>query len=908
MRNTTIIPSRRYQENGKGLFLVRELKSSISLWFERWFLSTNAKDILRRDGTIWQCIAKDLLSSCVHYWSNLSRAISPNEAKSWVLVDSRTPISTNASIGCTACWIQIEETWTWVNHHYKTGQLASCDGYYIHEGTRVAGLNYIESTGTHYFPTPVQMADHFDIFIKAKNYKVMNKDGLYLKAGTSEMSYNDSPGHLQKWIVNDQITSKPNEPELICRDGGKIIEKANAWSNVQDTGHSEVLTTKPQTLKSGQNSILLSRTYLLLNLRAEPCYARDRYYCTYRKDIISKEWTANWRIIEMKVRKDQMKLVELANKTGNTKNADVMKLQKLLVLNKHFRMLAVQRVLTNKGSRTAGVDKIILTEDREKWEVVEWMRKIILDSCNYKAYPVKRVYISKAYGKQRPLGIPTIQDRCLQALINLVLEPLVEMTSDRHSYGFRKYRSTKMALGALRVNLRSAEEYYDKYALDADIKGFFDNISHEWLLQNVPLETSLKPILQSWLKAGFIHKKEWSEPTDSGTPQGGIISPTLANFTLNGLEATVDKAVKEAYNVKKRGMKKNSKGNVLPGFLSSQLFTVRFADDFIILARSKTMIKNVIKPCVERFLEERAIWLSDEKTKIVSIRDGEKLNFLGYTFQYLEQIRPKYRLFHARQNQEAITCYPQKDKQKNFAHKLRTLFEKNYNLTAYSLISKINPIIRGWAQYFNLGQSFKARNDINHLLYQLVWKWALHKHPRWGRIKIARRYFLKDKNTRRNIWENTDRKTGNTNKWVFRGVTHDESAFKESLGGKSIEMVNPTQVVATISPKQYRIPKGLEVVHAYHPEYEKLIEFNTKLSIKSLELNQTNKIKLLIKQKGRCDICGETLLNDKGEFLYDGSTNIHHKQMRSKGGVKSKLANLALVHVDCHIRHHRESN
>ena len=118
-------------------------------------------------------------------------------------------------------------------------------------------------------------------------------------------------------------------------------------------------------------------------------------------------------------------------------------------------------------------------------------------------------------------------------------------------------------------------------------------------------------------------------------------------------------------------------------------------------------------------------------------------------------------------------------------------------------------------------------------------------------------------------------------------------------------MVNPTQIVATISPKQYRIRRGLELIHAYHPEFEKLIDFNTEMGIKSLKMNQTNKIKLLIKQKGKCDICGETLLNEGGEFMYDGTTNIHHQQMRSKGGAKSKLANLALVHEDCHIRHHR---
>jgi RNA-directed DNA polymerase len=139
----------------------------------------------------------------------------------------------------------------------------------------------------------------------------------------------------------------------------------------------------------------------------------------------------------------------------------------------------------------------------------------------------------------------------------------------------------------------------------------------------------------------------------------------------------------------------NSKGNVLHGFLSTNLFTVRFADDFIILARSRKMIEEVIRPSVDLFLKERGLWLSDEKTKIISIREGDKLEFLGYTFQYMKKIEPKYKLFHDRQNREAISCYPQRIKYENFVHKLRLLFERSYNLTSYTLISKVNPIIRG---------------------------------------------------------------------------------------------------------------------------------------------------------------------------------------------------------------------
>ena len=910
-------------------------KSSISMWFERWFLSTNAKDILRRGGTIRPTHLVNILhrintiypnvpytknviyltsvrsSSCVQNWYNLPEAASSNEEVSRVSVDRRHIIGSNISMRVAACWVHIYKTWTWVNHYYKTGQLALRDWCSIRKGNIVAIDVYIANMGTHHFLIPVQMADLINIF--NDHEKLTNKDGLRLKVGTSEKSHiSVSSEHQLGWTVNtDQVSAKPYGRVHSCRDGGKIVEKANAWGNFHDTENVKIPMTEPQTLKGGQNSILLFGTYRLFNPLTSKYYAGDRYYGTYRKNISTLEWKSNWKSIETKVRKDQMRLVELADKTGNISSIEVLKLQRTLALKKDFRVLAVHKVLTNKGSQTTGVDNVLIEKPQDKWELVEWMKQVIQEPQKYQAKPVRRVYIPKAKGKRRPLGIPTIHDRCLQALINLVLEPLVEMKSDRHRYGFRKPRSTKMALGALRVNLRSAEGFYEKYALDADIKGLFDNISHEWLLKNTPLEITLKPILKSWLEAGYIHKSDW-EPTESGTPQGGIISPTLANHTLNGLEETVETSVATAYDVKQRGIyigsRMNSRGNVQPSFLSTNLFIVRFADDFIILARSKRMIEEVIRPCVNKFLEERGLWLSEEKTKILSIGKCDKVQFLGYTFHHIPKINPKYKLFHDRQNKEAIAVYPQKEKFQAFIHKLRLVFEKSYNIEAFTLISKLNPMIRGWAQYFNLGQSFHTRNKVNYFLYRFVWKWAKHKHPRWGRIQLAKRYFLKtpeQNNSTDHPFSHVDKKTGNTNKWVFCGITQDKSIYNESQGGKSIELVNPTQVVSTLSPKNYRIPKALELVHAYHPEYEKLIEFNAKTSIESLKSNQTNKIKLFIKQKGKCDICGETLLNEMGEFTYDGATEIHHKTARSKGGAKAKLANLALVHRSCHIGHHQ---
>ena len=780
-------------------------------------------------------------------------------------------------------------------------------------------------------------------------------------------------------------------------------------------------------------------------------YTRERRkYSTSRKDQTSKKWTADWKAIESKVYEDQIKLVKLAQTNGGTNWPDVLKRQRTLALNLKFRMLAVQKAVTNSYTslgKSPGIDGDSLSSDQGKWEMVENLKSYILKAEAYQAQPVKRVYIPKsaveclsgfrdtmpqrAYQRLRayaplgkwdlPLVIPTITDRCLQGLVKLVLEPLVEMNSDKHSYGFRKYRSAKMGVGgwaSLSNKLESFPEHSDKFVLDAVIKGFFDKISHEWLVNHVPLERTLILILRGWLKAGSIYIDQEGEYGVSGTPLqklGGILSPTLCNFTLNGLELTIEQAVQREYKLRRLGSRGwISIGKLTRGvasleekskyeYLRSQLGTIRYGDEFVVLARSRRIIEETIRPHVERFLSERGLTLSGDQTKVLSVINSEPIDFLGYSFarvrlseglqrcsfarpspptaeqswvfdsygvkkvcehhryavkhdqhsssgerdrfafppllserrknkkqkiwlakrppikrgssfaskkkiiffrsevEFLEDkvfppLATKKSRFAINREDQEWACYPQKKKYQAIMGKLKAILAKSTNLTAYTLISKLNPIIRGWAQYFNLSKSYYVRNRMNGELFRLTFAWARRKHPRWGKTNIAKRYFIKNRKLTVSTLGDMDYTTGNDKKWVFTGYTQSESIYSESKGGKIIELLNPTKVVSTVTASRYRIPERLELVHAYHDKYEELIDFNYGMSKQAMKDNTSFKAKLLINQKGRCGICGTSLLDDHGEFNYDGSNHIHQIQPRSNKGGKNQIKKVMLVH------------
>jgi RNA-directed DNA polymerase len=314
------------------------------------------------------------------------------------------------------------------------------------------------------------------------------------------------------------------------------------------------------------------------------------------------EWYAiDWPTIHRNVRRLQVRIVQA---TKASRWGRVRALQRLLTHSYSGKVLAVRRVTENNGKGTPGVDQEIWDTPEKKTQAVHALKR-----RGYRSQPLRRVYIPKSDGKtRRPLGIPTMIDRGQQALHLLALDPVVETTADRNSYGFRQKRSCADAMVQCFLALRSANT---QWVLEGDIKSCFDKISQDWLLNHVPMD---RVILKQWLTSGYMDKHVLHDMTD-GTPQGGIISPALANCALDGLE----RLLQEKFPAGKR---LKSLGGVKPC-----VNLVRYADDFVITSKSKELLEGEIKPLVEQFLQERGLELSPTKTVITHVEHG--FDFLG---------------------------------------------------------------------------------------------------------------------------------------------------------------------------------------------------------------------------------------------------------------------------------------
>ncbi|BBO91988.1 group II intron reverse transcriptase/maturase [Desulfosarcina ovata] len=393
------------------------------------------------------------------------------------------------------------------------------------------------------------------------------------------------------------------------------------------------------------------------------------------KDDADKWSSVDWKQAQREVRRLQVRIAKAVKENRWNK---VRSLQYLLTHSFYAKLLAVKRVTSNKGKKTPGVDGVLWQGARAKWRAANSLRR-----RGYRPQPLRRIYIKKKNGKLRPLSIPTMYDRAQQALYKLGLAPVAETTADRNSYGFREGRSCADAVASAFNALSKPNSA--PWVLEGDIKGCFDNISFKWVLENIPMD---KVVLQKWLRAGYMENGT-HYPSRKGVPQGGIISPTISNMVLDGLEEAVHRAVPRRRRIN----------------------FVRYADDFIITGKSKTILEDVIRPVVENFLAERGLELSAEKTMITHIKDG--FTFLGQTF------RKHGRVLHITPSTKGVHALMQK---------VGTLIRKHVSAPMPVLIKKLNATLRGWANYHRHVVASEAFSRIDTYVYEQLWRMIRKRH------------------------------------------------------------------------------------------------------------------------------------------------------------------------------------
>jgi RNA-directed DNA polymerase len=430
--------------------------------------------------------------------------------------------------------------------------------------------------------------------------------------------------------------------------------------------------------------------------------------------MTTRPWhTINWAACHRQVRSLQRRIVQAVQAGAWRK---VKRLSYLLVHSFAARALAVKRVTENAGKKTPGVDNDLWDTPEKKATAVtrlgQWR--------DYRPRPLKRLYIPKKNGTQRPLSIPTMDDRARQAVYLQTLQPMAETTADPNSYGFRPKRRCADAIDQCFKVLRQHPSA--TWILEGDIEGFFDHIAFAWLEKHIPMN---KRVLSKWLRSGFIDRGAlW--PTTAGVPQGGIVSPVISNMVLDGLEGVVHGGTWH-----RRVHKINY---------------VRWADDFIVTANSREVLEDTVLPSIHTFLAARGVRLSPHKTVITSLAQG--FDFLGQTIR-------KYARPHGKPAKLQIT--PSKASVQTITAKIKTLCHQAAGSTPAQLVDTLNPVIRGWANYHRHSICGKTFAQLDSFVWRRLYRWAKLRHPNKTGRWIVQRYFPHQPGE---SWRFTDPTTG----------------------------------------------------------------------------------------------------------------------------------------------------
>lgn len=557
----------------------------------------------------------------------------------------------------------------------------------------------------------------------------------------------------------------------------------------------------------------------------------------------------NWQKLEKSNWKLQKRIFR-AKKEGNVKL--VKQLQKLIVKSFAAKAIAVRKVTQeNRGKKTAGVDGVKSINPEKRLELVKSL------TISNKAMPLRRIYIPKpGTEEKRPLSIPTIKDRAVQMLVKLALEAEWEAIFEENSYGFRPGRSCHDAIEQIFNSIKQKP----KWVLDADISKCFDKINHKYLLEKLGgCPRNIRIQIKAWLKAGYMELEgEKNFPDVEGTPQGGVISPLLANIALHGMEKVLNEWVKTWKGKKKRNLESFS--------------FVRYADDFVCLHESFEVIEKA-QEILEQYLKPIGLQLKPEKTQITHTLLGLKsgFDFLGYNVR-------QYKVNNTKSGFKTL-IKPSKKAIKKHYEKIAQTVRNNKTAKQENLIRLLNPIIRGWCNYNSSVVSKEIFSKLDFLTYGLLKRWCKRRHPNQSKTWVNNKYYKSESS-----------QLGSRN-WVFKE------------GNQTLITYADTPIIRHIKVKEDKTPFDGDTVY-----------WATRMG-RSTDLSKSEAT-LLKKQKGKCNHCGRTFKEDdvweidhiepkslNGKNSYSNLQLLHvycHDQKTRKDGSLNRG-----THDKCQVREER---